>query len=90
MNVYTLNLIGQSQVRNFIQTNGIDCLDPDVWFMEAEGTAVDGFEHGLSMCIELQQRYSQDRKPHTLTLQKEWFDVLVLDDDWWDSKGRAA
>lgn len=79
--VHTLNAAGQHQVAQFIGNKGKDGAKAEAWFADAEAAADDAFERGLTAVIEIGISMSYDGKPHTLTLDQQWFDVTEAQDE---------
>lgn len=79
INNYTLNEAGQKELLSAIAALATHKLtNPSAYFADAEESA-DRWNAGEDASIELAGKYTQSGNPEIIRLEKEWFDVEVVE-----------
>jgi|GEM_PF-2157967 len=76
---FTLNEKGQKDLLAAIQAvSNHKLTNPDAYFADAEESA-DRWNSGENPIIEIEAKYTQSGNPEIIRLEKEWFDVEVVE-----------
>lgn len=79
INSYTLNEAGQKELLSAIVELATHKLtNPSAYFADAEESA-DRWNAGEDASIEIEGKYTQSGNPEIIRLEKEWFDVEVVE-----------